>query len=466
MAKLLRDLVTRFVFKEDRTGIKRVQKSIDSIKSSLLGVAATLASTFVAGGFIQSTAKALEETQKLADSLGITVEQLQSLEYAAQQSGVSVDDLHSSLSSLQSITAQTIRGTGAYGAVLARFGITLHKSNGQIMSTVDLLHEINQRFQTLSRFDQINLAKSLGLSSDVVRLLRESPKHFNELIIKSKELGQYHKRNTKLAAEYEEKMKELKMALFDLGVVVVTAVLPIFLKMEEFFTLIIKKVIELAHRFPVLTSVMIKLVAIVGTLIASLVALSAIMKTLQVIVSVVIAALSGFSEIGVIILAVVAAITALVLVVQDLWVGLHGGRSVIIPMIKHFGEFIGKIKIVHAVLSGLRHAFHALVKDFKGFAHIFEKLLGIKDKATADTSLSTTSSVVHTHRLLSTAQPIGNISVAPPAQQTKYVTMNVGDINVNAGQVSNPNVIVDMINRSLDDRLRSSVDHFDSEFAR
>jgi hypothetical protein len=467
MAKLLHDLVTRFVFKEDKSSLDRIQKGFDNIKKNLLGVAATLATSFVAGTFIQSTAKALEESEKLADSLGITVQQLQALDFAASQTGTSLDSMHSAMMSLQNITAQTLRGTGAYGAVLARFGLTLHKSNGRILTTIELLHEVNQRFQSLRRIDQINLTKSLGFSPEMAKMLRESPKHFNALLQKSQQLGQYQERDTKIAVKYEESLSALKMSFFNLRVVISTAVLPVFTKISDAFTFAISKVTKFTQKFPVLTSVLLKVSAIVGTLIASLAALSAVIKTLNVVAAVMTTIFAEFAVFEAIFLAVGVAIAAVVLALQDLWIGFHGGKSVLLPMIKHFGTFISKIKIVHAVLSGIRSVFHAMAKDVKALENVLSSSMGVKGHATTKGApISSPPSILHTHHILSNAMPLGNLDVKPSENNTKNINLNVGGITVNAKTDATPNAISDMIHRSLDDRLRASVDHFDSQIAK
>lgn len=107
---ILRELVTRLGFELDDKNLKRFEQSIEDAKTKLTSLGKSInAAKFAITGLVAtatgltilsaSVAKTAKETEYLADQLGITTDDLQSLELVAQDTGLEVNELSKSFAS-------------------------------------------------------------------------------------------------------------------------------------------------------------------------------------------------------------------------------------------------------------------------------------------------------------------------------------------------------------------------------
>lgn len=94
----LRELITRFGFEVDDKPLREMEAAIGDLKSGFIGLGATIGVAVGSlYGFVKTTADAGDEALATATTLGISVEALQELGYAAQLSDVSVEQFRGSL---------------------------------------------------------------------------------------------------------------------------------------------------------------------------------------------------------------------------------------------------------------------------------------------------------------------------------------------------------------------------------
>ncbi len=111
MSGFLREIVTKLGFTIDEKKIKEFEDSITQIKKNIKSIEpvannikkAIYGITGAATGLTllsRHTAKSIKNTELLAEKLNVTTQEMQSIELAAQASGVSVDELIKSMSSI------------------------------------------------------------------------------------------------------------------------------------------------------------------------------------------------------------------------------------------------------------------------------------------------------------------------------------------------------------------------------
>ncbi|MEE9451371.1 MAG: hypothetical protein V3V61_01280 [Gammaproteobacteria bacterium] len=334
MATILETFITKFKFESDRKGVQEVTSSLNSIKSELIKIGASIFAIISGGAIFGRLAESVDEMGKFSDSVGISVEQLQELEFAAKRTGVPINSLRMSLLGLNKVVGESARGYGIYGQVLARFGIRIRDSNGKILDTFKLMTELNRVFSGLTTAQQFDLAQNIGLSPALVRLLKKTPKDFDALIKKSKEFGTFTAVSAEKAAKFEDALTDLRTSFFELGVGLGTTVFPILTKVSNAFT----ELGEIMHK----DSGLIKAVSVaIGLLSAAFLLLRS---------RAILAWAAAFAPI----VGIVAGVTALVLAIQDIWTGIEGGDSVILG-------FLEKSKLIMAAWEGIKIAVDKII---------------------------------------------------------------------------------------------------------
>lgn len=179
MAKIVIDeLVTIIGFKTTKestravesvqNGIRQLQK-LAVIATGTLGLLAA-AMTRVAGGF--------DKQVKFARSIGLSVENLQQLQFAAQKAGVSADEMDSFLETLATTMTSTI--PGKYNQTLAQLGVAASEAGGKARPLVPAILDIANALNKMDAAQRLQFTKQLGGSASIANLLGEDPKKITQ----------------------------------------------------------------------------------------------------------------------------------------------------------------------------------------------------------------------------------------------------------------------------------------------
>ena len=169
--------------------------------------AATLGITRLA----DSAARPLDELVKSADRVGVTVEALQELGFAAEQSGASIGELSSGVEMIGRRLAEAARGQGRAKQALEDYGLSATDSAGRIKQADEFLLELSGRFQSLEREQALDLASKLGISPGLVTMLRSGADEIERLRQQARDAGLiFTDDDARAAVEYNDAMNLLR----------------------------------------------------------------------------------------------------------------------------------------------------------------------------------------------------------------------------------------------------------------
>ena len=119
-------------------GVQAVQRQVDELKGSLVGLAGGL-SVAAFAGFIRSSIDAADATGKLAERTGLAVKDIAGLQIAYRQAGLDSDALQSTISRL---TRGMADGNKAFEAM----GVQVKNADGTLRDTRDVLGDVADKF--------------------------------------------------------------------------------------------------------------------------------------------------------------------------------------------------------------------------------------------------------------------------------------------------------------------------------
>lgn len=203
------ELLVGLGFDYDDKELKKFSSEIDRTTGIIkkLAAAATLAATAITGMVIATTA-ASDEQGKFADELGVTVEDVDALQFALTRAGGAAEGMSNSLRTLAARASESARGVGAGVEVFGILGLSATGVNGELKTTTQLLIEISSAFQGMNRAKQIEFADKLGIR-DSIRLLQQGPKEINNLIATAKALGVTTAEDAAISADFQDSMTDL-----------------------------------------------------------------------------------------------------------------------------------------------------------------------------------------------------------------------------------------------------------------
>lgn len=386
------ELVTLLGLRADPGNEQAAQRLQGTLNAVKLGAAAAVAGVGALAGAMVALASSVANSEdaagKFADSIGISYEALQELEFAAQRSGNSLEDMRLVLGKLS--TQLVDAKTGKTNEALARIGLSAHDLTGKLKPADQMLAELSARFETLGKAEQVNLAKSLGIRPRMVKLLQQGAEGLAALRQAARDVGAVLPEEAKQrAAEYNDSLLNLRVSIKAIGRTFAVHVLPglteVYRRFQQWVNSVRPNVVRgLTQAWDGLGVALSNVSAILGgarrTLKSLLTPLGRLLEELPglkgrvVDLSSVIGTLLTFA-LGVAAVAawaliapllpligtaaaVVAAIAALVLILDDLWVAFQGGDSVVGRL---FDQFEARMPNAAKVLRALAELVRVVV---------------------------------------------------------------------------------------------------------
>ena len=130
-------------------GLKGLGRQAELLRTGIRTLGGALIGAATVGGLgalIDRSISAADAIGKTADKIGVGVEALQELRFAAKASGVEQQTLDMALQRFTRRAAEAAQGTGEAKDALAQMGIALRDQSGNLRSSEDLLGDVADAF--------------------------------------------------------------------------------------------------------------------------------------------------------------------------------------------------------------------------------------------------------------------------------------------------------------------------------
>lgn len=233
-------------------GVARARKEAAglgaSLKSSLAGVGKNLFTPMAAAataavapilsvagalGTAKAAMREFSQTGDVAARLGVDVERLQELRYAAEQGGMAVDNFDVAFRRFIRRSSEAAQGTGAAVGAFKELGISVRDADGNLKSSDKLLGEVADRMMKVKDpADKLRLAFKMFDTDGaaMVNVLATGSKGLDDFSAKARQLGIVVERHMiaraqELSAEFDTATRiidlQFKQALVSLAPVMV-----------------------------------------------------------------------------------------------------------------------------------------------------------------------------------------------------------------------------------------------------
>jgi len=152
-------------------GLSNLTDRAKTLRVGMRALGGALAGVAAVGGLatlIDRSISAADAVGKTADKIGVGVEALQELRYAAQLAGVEQRTMDMALQRFTRRVAEAAKGTGEARQALSQMGIALKDQHGNIRRSEDLLNDVAEAFRrTTDPAERLRLAFKLFDSEGV-----------------------------------------------------------------------------------------------------------------------------------------------------------------------------------------------------------------------------------------------------------------------------------------------------------
>jgi len=215
--------------KEVGTGLVRAGK--EALKFGAWMATGLGAATGALFGLVKSSASAADQLAKTADRLGIGIESLQRLRYAADLSGVSTQTFDMALQRFTRRAAEAASGTGVAKDAFKGLGIQLKDANGNLRPTEDLMAEVADKMAKIEDpAKRVRLAFTLFDSEGVkmVNMLKGGGKAMRDAGIEAERLGLITEEQARASEEFTDNMTKLMAVVKHFGMLLANELMPHF----------------------------------------------------------------------------------------------------------------------------------------------------------------------------------------------------------------------------------------------
>lgn len=220
---------TRSAFDSIRGNLARLGDESNRVKGMLAGLGVSLS---VAGfaAMIKSAIDAADQLNKLSQKIGISVEALSTLRFAAQLSDVSLETLQKGIKGLSQNIAEANTGIGDGAQVFDALGISVRNADGRMKSTEAVLLQVADVFANLEdgAVKTALAVKLFGKSGmDMIPFLNQGAAGITQLTAEAERLGLKLTTETARSAEaFNDNLTALKASSSSLGIALARDFLP------------------------------------------------------------------------------------------------------------------------------------------------------------------------------------------------------------------------------------------------
>lgn len=204
------------------------QNTFLSMAQSVAGLAAAWISL---SGIVSNFNAAVGMADQLGEftaSIDGNIEELSAWGDAIKMNGGDMSSFQGTIASLSAdFTNLAVKGKSRVKPFFDELGISMLDANGKARNVMEVLPEIAQAFEGLSKQESLALGKKMGLDGGTVRALQGGKKELDELLTKMRRLGVITKQQSEASEDFNDNLDLTAHGFRSLYLAVAEKVLPI-----------------------------------------------------------------------------------------------------------------------------------------------------------------------------------------------------------------------------------------------
>lgn len=209
MANVIGNFLVGIGVKFDKRSAGEVTGALDSIKSQVLQLGAVAAGAFGVKALTTGFTEATNKLNNFSNAYKLLPTQVSALGRVAQQTGGNLDSVMGQLANIEKMRAGLQVGDAGWTAAVGRAGIDPAVIT-QSKDSVDVLLNLADRFQSMSRDQRINAADALGFDESTLLMLSQGRQNLEQVLRRQQELRPVTIGMTDAAAGFNKELIDLE----------------------------------------------------------------------------------------------------------------------------------------------------------------------------------------------------------------------------------------------------------------
>jgi hypothetical protein len=353
---IVRELEALFTLNTNAQDFKRASSYLDGLAGKAEDVLAGIVGYFAISNLKQlfaDTANSIAQTSKSAELLGIAAESFQELSYAAEKSSLSIETLEDSLKELQIRAVDAGTGSGDAAEGFLALGLRMDVAANRMLKPLELLNKVADRLKELpDEKKRFWVADALfgDQGYEMLKILKDGSAGLDEMRLEAKSLGYViGGESVENAGRLSRAFKRLELSSNIVGRSFMEKLFAPIAGLAELFSNLFLSLNNVEHSTGTTRVTLLSLIAAVGAV---------LFKLRTVLIPII----STIGILGIKFMVIAGAIFFVIMVLEDLWVALHGGDAVFRDIAQTIGNFCSVAW--NATVKGLKDAAKSIKKEF------------------------------------------------------------------------------------------------------
>jgi phage-related protein len=201
-------------FQVDTQGLEDMKKKTDELRDSAMKVGAVFTGAAAGIGLlVQGVAASMGDLYSFAELNEVSARSVASLGKIAQENDGSLEGMKSTIQSLNKMIGEASLGIGRGAMTFEKLNLAAKRADGSVKSVDDILAEVADKMQGLSRQEQIAMAEKLGIDPQFVKVLEKGSANLAKLREEAEMLNPFTEEDYKLADEVDKLFIKAKNTL-------------------------------------------------------------------------------------------------------------------------------------------------------------------------------------------------------------------------------------------------------------
>lgn len=221
-------------FQTDTSGAEDYKKSLESVEKTLATVAgvATAAAGLI-GWAVHKAAQSMGEIWDFAELNEISARSVQALIKVGEENDVTMEGMKSTIQSLNKVIGEAALGVGRGAMTFEKLGLSAKKADGSVKNVDDMLGEVADKMQGMSRQEQLALGMKLGIDPQFVKTLAQGSENLAKLREEAEAFNPFKEEDYELADQVDKLYMKASKTVGVFGKQIAVSLFPVIKQMLE-----------------------------------------------------------------------------------------------------------------------------------------------------------------------------------------------------------------------------------------
>lgn len=234
MANVIDSFLISLGFQTETQGADEYKKSLESVEKTLATVAgvATAAAGLI-GWAVHKAAQSMGEIWDFAELNELSARSVQALIKVGEENDVTMEGMKSTIQGLNKVIGEAALGIGRGAMTFEKLGLSAKKADGSVKGVDDMLGEVADKMQGMSRQEQLALGMKLGIDPQFVKTLAQGSENLAKLREEAELFNPFKEEDYELADKVDKLFIKASKSVGVFGKQVAVSLFPVIKQMLE-----------------------------------------------------------------------------------------------------------------------------------------------------------------------------------------------------------------------------------------